>query len=353
LMSLGTVESVALPATQLSVLYFTVWMFWQQKPGRQAETLPHKSLILLTCIIWLSKTWLSYYSVIGVFLLPSLIHRSRRLAGFLLLLFALSFALPEFTRRYPGPLAILSLVKILPHISLPLVALSLELRDAYAEEDGLDLKQDPLYRLLYSYGKHFALAVVTSSILILCVEVYRHHLAESYMTIGRNFRHQAQPDASEAAFRRLVKLRPHNAQAHLFLAEVLEEQRNIHEAARHYECAVNLDPGLVAARMNLGILKIASGNAEKGIGHLAECVRLVPHDETARFNLALALRTAGRASEAETHLRTAILIKPDFDEARSCLNRLSKATNGTVPPRACPPGAEQPVRAGKNMGSVY
>jgi tetratricopeptide (TPR) repeat protein len=146
------------------------------------------------------------------------------------------------------------------------------------------------------------------------------------------------------------------ANVHLRRGVDLEKAGRISEAIAEHEKAVELDPGIVQARINLVILYGRTGNFEKAYEHyqtaietgaphaelhynfgvlafekgkareakaaFAEAIKLNPRYATAHNNLGYLLQAEGRPDEAERHYRTAIENQPNYRLARFHLGRL-------------------------------
>jgi tetratricopeptide (TPR) repeat protein len=102
----------------------------------------------------------------------------------------------------------------------------------------------------------------------------------------------------------------------------LEEEDDAEAASAAYRRAIELDPELGDAYINLGRLKHEQGDAAEAarLYHLAlECT---PDDPVAHYNLALALEDERRNSAAIAHYQNAIDLDPDFADAHFNLGRL-------------------------------
>lgn len=82
-----------------------------------------------------------------------------------------------------------------------------------------------------------------------------------------------------------------------------------------YERALELDPGVAGAHVNLGRQLHLSGELGRAEPHYREAVRLAPDDPTPHFNLGVLLEELGRREEAILAYRQAILRDPDFADA--------------------------------------
>ena len=94
------------------------------------------------------------------------------------------------------------------------------------------------------------------------------------------------------------------------------------EAREAYERALELDPGVVDAHVNLGRQLHMAGELGRAEPHYREAARLDPDDPTPHFNLGVLLEEVGRREEAVHAYRQAILRDPDFADAHCNLGLL-------------------------------
>jgi len=87
------------------------------------------------------------------------------------------------------------------------------------------------------------------------------------------------------------------------------------EAMRGYEQALNLDPGLAEAHVNLGRLYHEDGKYEKAEGHYLAAIEKDPEYALAHFNLGVLLEDADRPKEAAAAYRKALEFDPTFADA--------------------------------------
>jgi len=93
-------------------------------------------------------------------------------------------------------------------------------------------------------------------------------------------------------------------------------------ACRAYEHALELDPGMADAHVNLGRQLHMAGEPGRAEPHYREAVRLDPDDPTPHFNLGVLLEESGRREEAVHAYRQAVLRDPDFADAHCNLGLL-------------------------------
>jgi len=95
------------------------------------------------------------------------------------------------------------------------------------------------------------------------------------------------------------------------------------EEARHaYHQALELDPGLADAHVNLGRLYHQAAQLDRAESHYRAAIRREPSDHLAHFNLALVLEEQGRPDEAIEAYRVALRASPDFADAHYNLGLL-------------------------------
>lgn len=94
------------------------------------------------------------------------------------------------------------------------------------------------------------------------------------------------------------------------------------EAIKAYERALDVDPDMSEAHINLGRLLHLSGEHGRAEPHYREAVRIDPDDPSPHFNIGVLLEEAGRREEAILAYRQAILRDPDFADAHCNLGLL-------------------------------
>jgi tetratricopeptide (TPR) repeat protein len=94
------------------------------------------------------------------------------------------------------------------------------------------------------------------------------------------------------------------------------------EARQAYLQAIELDPDLADAHLNLGRLEHEAGELGKAEAHYRDAVRCSPADPTSHFNLGVLLEDRGRREEAAYAYERALTFDPDSADAHYNLGLL-------------------------------
>ncbi|MCD6508401.1 tetratricopeptide repeat protein [Candidatus Poribacteria bacterium] len=117
------------------------------------------------------------------------------------------------------------------------------------------------------------------------------------------------------SFRKAVELNPNLAEAYLNMAFCLQKTRKIEEAIKALEQALKVKPDFVEARYNLGTLYLRLGRYPEAIGELEKVVKARPYMAEARHNLGIALYHMNRYVEASTQFEETVKMRPKWAEA--------------------------------------
>jgi tetratricopeptide (TPR) repeat protein len=113
------------------------------------------------------------------------------------------------------------------------------------------------------------------------------------------------------------------AESRLERGVALEQAGRLKDAIAETEKALQLDPKLVLAHVNLIILYGRTGNLEKAEEHYQAAVRLNPNQfPDAHYDYGLVLMKEGKLDEAERAFRRALEINPSFADAHNNLGYL-------------------------------
>jgi tetratricopeptide (TPR) repeat protein len=108
---------------------------------------------------------------------------------------------------------------------------------------------------------------------------------------------------------------PHSRALREFERALDLEEDDLAAACSAYGKALELDPDLVDAWVNLGRIAHHSGNAKEAVRLYHHALEHSPDDPVIHFNLALALEDARGAGPAASHYERALALDPSFADA--------------------------------------
>ncbi len=112
-------------------------------------------------------------------------------------------------------------------------------------------------------------------------------------------------EEAQGAYRRALEIDPNMADAHLNLGKLYHEAERWNDAETHYRAAVRLSPGDAAPYFNLGVLHEDLKRPREAVECYKEALKRDPDFADAHYNLGLLLENLGNKKEAFTHLRAA------------------------------------------------
>ncbi|HXG51711.1 MAG TPA: tetratricopeptide repeat protein [candidate division Zixibacteria bacterium] len=113
--------------------------------------------------------------------------------------------------------------------------------------------------------------------------------------------------AAEArrAYRRALDIDPEMAEAHLNLGKLYHDSGEWRKAETHYGAAARCAPDDPVPRFNLGVLFEDMRRPNDAAAAYREAIRLDPRFADAHYNLGLLLESLGKKADAIAHLRSA------------------------------------------------
>jgi Flp pilus assembly protein TadD len=111
--------------------------------------------------------------------------------------------------------------------------------------------------------------------------------------------------------RRVIKIKPREAEAHYLLAVPLEGKEQFEAAIAEYRDAIALSPFAADAHHNLGVILADQGKLEEAIEHYRKAIRLKTDAGEFHNNLGSALEAQGNQAEAIAEYRNAIWYLPE------------------------------------------
>lgn len=109
----------------------------------------------------------------------------------------------------------------------------------------------------------------------------------------------------------------------------LHDAGDVHNAARFYRSAINANPNMFEAHLNLGQLLHDSGDPMAAYSHYETAGRLKPSDPTVHFNLGVAQEDMGHTQDAINHYRAALQLDPAMADAHFNIARLHEQIGDT------------------------
>ena len=132
---------------------------------------------------------------------------------------------------------------------------------------------------------------------------------------------------AEACYREALALDPGLAAARTNLGGLAYRSGNTGAARDAFEAALALDPDQPEARFNLANLVLEDGDLELAVAEFRRVLQADPEFADAHFNLAVALERLGGRSQARAHLERYLALEPTTSswaaQARALIDRLA------------------------------
>lgn len=143
---------------------------------------------------------------------------------------------------------------------------------------------------------------------------YEAHLAKAAV-----LRKLGRLEASIAAAREAVRLRPGDPEAHVQLASSLHRSARVDEASLEFEAALRLDPGNARALTNYGNLNADAGRPARAIEMYRAALESDPANAELHSNLGNIYKLQGQIDLAIAAYEQTLSLKPDAWQAHSNL----------------------------------
>ncbi|HWE04748.1 MAG TPA: tetratricopeptide repeat protein [Tepidisphaeraceae bacterium] len=144
-------------------------------------------------------------------------------------------------------------------------------------------------------------------------------IADAYMNRGIALAHKGQIDESIAAFRRVINLRPNQAEGYANLGAALKQRGEVDEAIAANRHAIALYPGSPEILSNLATALKDKGELDEAIKVLEQAIFLRPNWPQALNNLGTILKDKGEIEKAIDAFRRAVGLRRDYVRAHSNL----------------------------------
>ena len=131
-------------------------------------------------------------------------------------------------------------------------------------------------------------------------------LAEVYMYHGTALVAEGKYDAGVAELEKAIQLKPNNAEAHAWLADVRERQHRLADAIEQYRITIELQPDFRAARLELAKNLLYAGRSQEAITALLPALQVQDQNTPiAMMFLAQAYVNLGDRAAARKYLEQA------------------------------------------------
>ena len=129
-------------------------------------------------------------------------------------------------------------------------------------------------------------------------------------------------EAALAPLKAVTGAAPDSADAWFYLGYAYHRLHQEADARAAYERAVQLNPELYQAQVNLGLILLGLKDVSAALPHLQKAVALKPAEARPHLDLGDALQASGQVSEAQNELRRALELDPRLDRAAYELGKI-------------------------------
>src|SRR5437763_7034371 len=157
----------------------------------------------------------------------------------------------------------------------------------------------------------------------LLAEVHALNRSATYQVqYGAELEKQGKLEESAAAHEKALEIDPQLVQAHVNLVELYGRLGQFEKADEHYRAAARLDPSSSENYYNYGVLLLGAERYQQAESAFRKTMEINPFHSGAHNNLGFLLERQGRLLEAEAEYRKAIENKPNNRQTHFNLGRL-------------------------------
>ncbi len=149
--------------------------------------------------------------------------------------------------------------------------------------------------------------------------------AEAHNNLGNALSDQGKLALAEACYERAMDLKPDYAEAHNNLGNALKDQGKLERAVACYEQALAFRADYAEVHNNLGNALRQLGKLELAAARYQQAIALKPTFAVAHNNLGNVLKDQGKLAEAAARYRQALALNPNYAEAYNNLGNALKA----------------------------
>ena len=143
----------------------------------------------------------------------------------------------------------------------------------------------------------------------------------SHFAKGSSLAREGKTREATAEFESALQVNPHLIMAHVNLIAMYGEQDQMDKAERHFREASKLDPGWAEGYYNWGLLLMRRQRRTEADEAFRKAIAANPHYADAHVELGQLLDEAGRVTEAQQHFRLALQDVPANRQAHYLLGR--------------------------------
>jgi tetratricopeptide (TPR) repeat protein len=129
-------------------------------------------------------------------------------------------------------------------------------------------------------------------------------------------------EESIAEHERAIEVNPQLAQAHINLISLYGRTGQVEKAEKHYRAAIALNPNLADSHYNFGVLLAGQQRYTEAAQAFYRSLQINQFNAEAHYNYAVIIEREGRLDEAAEHYRRALENKPGYREAHFHLGRI-------------------------------
>src|SRR5439155_1568744 len=156
----------------------------------------------------------------------------------------------------------------------------------------------------------------------LYAEIVEQHRDTYQVQYGAELEKQGKLEESLAAHEKALEIDPQLVQAHINLIELYGRLGQFDKAEGHYLAAIRIDQGSAESYYNYGVLLLSAEKFHSAEEAFRKTIDINPFYAGAHNNLGYLLERRGNFSEAETEYRRAIENKPSDRQAHFNLGRI-------------------------------
>ena len=146
--------------------------------------------------------------------------------------------------------------------------------------------------------------------------------ASEYLKRGASLERAGKIEESIAAHERALEINPGLVQAQINLISLYGRTKQFERAERAYRDALAINPELPEIHYNFGVLLVGQERFREAAQAFQSCLQFNPYHAEAHHNYALLIEREGKLDEAAAHYRKAIENKPGYRSAHFYLGRI-------------------------------